>query len=485
MFKTLVVVDHPLNLPDSELTIVNFEQYLAEYPKAGEPKIRIINLCDTEKYLSQGYYCSLLAEARQHKVLPSVNTINDLSLMPPKDQEWVEIPLSKSQIPAVISADEKEFLVFFGWTKNESLRKLAKFAFEKFPAPILKLSVARDAHQTQLICSAIGVNEIAPELWDQFTASLEHFTLKVWRNPPGRKRARWDMGILVNPDEKTPPSDAKAIQLFIKAANKVGINAEVFTAAQSAQLYQYDALFIRETTSIKHHTYELARKGEKEGMVVMDDPTSILRCCNKVFLHDAFSYHNISAPKTHFVSKSDPATIDRLETEFSYPIVLKLPESSFSLGVFKAKDRSELTSKLEMMLKQSALVLIQEYLYTEYDWRIGVLNGRAIYACRYFMARNHWQIYNHGSKRNNAGNFETIPTFEVPRAVLATAIKSCEIVGNGLYGVDLKQVNDKVYVIEVNDNPNLDSKIEDKYLGDELYRVIMQEFADRLEYRGR
>jgi len=204
-----------------------------------------------------------------------------------------------------------------------------------------------------------------------------------------------------------------------------------------------------------------------------------------VFLHDAFSYHNISAPKTKFVSKSDPSILDNLEAEFAYPIVLKLPESSFSLGVFKVKDRAELAAKLELMLKQSALVLVQEYLYTEYDWRIGVLNGRAIYACRYFMARNHWQIYNHGSKRNSAGNFETIPTFEVPRAVLTTAIKACEIVGNGLYGVDLKQVNDKVYCIEVNDNPNLDSKIEDKYLGDELYRVIMQEFADRLEYRGR
>jgi len=280
MYKTLVVVDHPITLPNSDLTVVNFEQYLAEYPKVGEPKIRIINLCDTEKYLSQGYYCSLLAEARQHKVLPSVNTINDLSLMPPKDEEWVEIPLGKSQIPLIESPEEKDFLVFFGYTKTESLRKLAKFAFERFPAPILKLSVVRDQHQTQLVCSAIGVNEISADKWDQFTGALQHFTVKVWRNPPGRKRARWDMGILVNPDEKTPPSDAKAIQLFIKAASKVGIDAEVFTAAQSAQLYQYDALFIRETTSIKHHTYEMARKGEKEGLVVMDDPNSILRCCN-------------------------------------------------------------------------------------------------------------------------------------------------------------------------------------------------------------
>jgi glutathione synthase/RimK-type ligase-like ATP-grasp enzyme len=42
-----------------------------------------------------------------------------------------------------------------------------------------------------------------------------------------------------------------------------------------------------------------------------------------------------------------------------------------------------------------------------------------------------------------------------------------------------------VFVIEVNDNPSIDSKIEDKYLGKELYMQIMQEFVNRFEARGR
>jgi glutathione synthase/RimK-type ligase-like ATP-grasp enzyme len=40
-------------------------------------------------------------------------------------------------------------------------------------------------------------------------------------------------------------------------------------------------------------------------------------------------------------------------------------------------------------------------------------------------------------------------------------------------------------VIEVNDNPNIDHDVEDRYLGNELYMQIMQEFANRLEQRGR
>jgi hypothetical protein len=158
---------------------------------------------------------------------------------------------------------------------------------------------------------------------------------------------------------------------------------------------------------------------------------------------------------------------------------------SFSKGVFKVANRSELEAKLTDLFEHSALVLAQEYMYTEYDWRVGVLNGRAIYACRYLMARNHWQIYNHDAKRFFSGGFETLPTFELPKAVLDAALKACKTVAKGLYGVDVKEHQGKAYVLEVNDNPSIDHKVEDGYLGDELYMIIMDEFKQRLEARGR
>ena len=75
------------------------------------------------------------------------------------------------------------------------------------------------------------------------------------------------------------------------------------------------------------------------------------------------------------------------------------------------------------------------------------LNGRAIYACRYLMARNHWQIYNHDAKRFFSGGFETLPTFELPKAVLDAALKACKTVGRGLYGVDVKEHQGSAYVL--------------------------------------
>jgi len=265
----------------------------------------------------------------------------------------------------------------------------------------------------------------------------------------------------------------------------VGINAETITTSKQSQIIQYDALFIRETTAIDHPTYRLARKAEQEDLVVIDDSTSILRCCNKVFLHDAFSYNNVPSLKTRVLAGHSDIQLEEVESSLAYPMVLKMPEGSFSKGVFKVTNRQELKAKLVELFTVSALVLAQEYLYTEFDWRVGVLNNRVIYACKYHMAKNHWQIYNHGAKRFLEGGWETLPTFEVPKIVLDAALKACSIIGRSLYGVDIKQLGDQVYVIEVNDNPNIDHDVEDRYLGSELYMQIMQEFANRLEQRGR
>jgi glutathione synthase/RimK-type ligase-like ATP-grasp enzyme len=73
----------------------------------------------------------------------------------------------------------------------------------------------------------------------------------------------------------------------------------------------------------------------------------------------------------------------------------------------------------------------------------------------------------------------------VPQKVLKAALKACAAVGNGLYGVDIKQKDNHVYVLEVNDNPSIDHKVEDAYLGNELYMQIMSEFQRRLEERGK
>lgn len=100
------------------------------------------------------------------------------------------------------------------------------------------------------------------------------------------------------------------------------------------------------------------------------------------------------------------------------------------------------------------------------------------------MSKGHWQIYNHKAIGQDVnGECRTLAVHEAPKAVVELAVKTANLIGDGLYGVDLKQSGDKVVVIEVNDNPNMDAGIEDAYLQDDLYSLVLEEFVRRLELK--
>ncbi|HVL76768.1 MAG TPA: RimK family alpha-L-glutamate ligase, partial [Noviherbaspirillum sp.] len=132
------------------------------------------------------------------------------------------------------------------------------------------------------------------------------------------------------------------------------------------------------------------------------------------------------------------------------------------------------------MLQSSELLLAQEFLPTEFDWRIGVLDGRALFVCKYYMAPGHWQVIKHESQRMSEGRTEALSIGEAPDEVVRTAVEAAALIGDGFYGVDLKQVGSQVVVIEINDNPNVDAGNEDAVLGDALYREVMGVFRKRI-----
>jgi len=152
--------------------------------------------------------------------------------------------------------------------------------------------------------------------------------------------------------------------------------------------------------------------------------------------------------------------------------------------VFKADNRTELYRIAGRLFKESDLILAQEFLYTDYDWRVGVLARRPIFVCRYFMSKKHWQVVNHDVRgRPREGGSETLRVEDAPAEVVKTALRAANLIGDGLYGVDLKQTEKGVVVIEVNDNPSIDAGVEDQILKDELYRTLIEDFIARLDLR--
>jgi glutathione synthase/RimK-type ligase-like ATP-grasp enzyme len=187
----------------------------------------------------------------------------------------------------------------------------------------------------------------------------------------------------------------------------------------------------------------------------------------------------IPTPKTIIVHKDN---IQVVEKQIGLPCVLKKPDSSFSQGVTKVSDRDTLNIELEKLLESSDLIIAQEFTPTDFDWRIGILDKTPLYACKYYMAKNHWQIYDWNDKGDsNYGNFETMLVNKVPEKVINIALKAANQIGDGFYGVDLKQKGDNVFIIEVNDNPSIDYGIEDKKLKDKLYLSVMHSFKNRID----
>ena len=130
--------------------------------------------------------------------------------------------------------------------------------------------------------------------------------------------------------------------------------------------------------------------------------------------------------------------------------------------------------------------MAQEYVPSTFDWRIGILDRRALYACKYHMAPGHWQIQkSEGATNRQYGKHDTMPIEAAPSRVVDLALKAAGLIGRGFYGVDIKELEGgQLMVMEVNDNPSIEAGVEDQVLGEELYLAIMRSFFARLERRG-
>ncbi|ASQ90774.1 hypothetical protein CHL67_07430 [Prosthecochloris sp. GSB1] len=482
MSKTIVVVSSMEDwsvYAHSDL-VYDFETYLKKFQEADQP-VQVINLAGGYGYLGRGYYCSLLAEARGHKVLPSLQTLGGFN-QPAEFKEFTAFPFLArgAKWPGSMEQDELEIFVVFGMTAEERFEAYAKSLFHLMDFPLLKARLKKRGERRWLVESVkpLTLDELDDREQDFFALALERYHRRIWYRQRSKKVPGYDLAILHDPDEEFPPSNRRALQQFIVAAKNMDISAELITADDFRRLPEFDALFIRETTAVNHHTYSFSREAQRLGLVVIDDPASILRCTNKVYLHDLLTTHAIRVPETRVLSAGS-VSMELLES-LVYPLVLKIPDGSFSRGVSRVERPVDAMNALERLFSTSHLVLAQQYIYTDFDWRIGILNHVPLFACRYYMAKGHWQIYAHGAGDSRPGEVETVPVRNVPPGVVKAAQRASALIGNGLYGVDIKEKDGTAYVVEVNDNPSIDYGVEDFISGDELYRSIVGEFLRRL-----
>jgi Glutathione synthase/Ribosomal protein S6 modification enzyme (glutaminyl transferase) len=479
----LIVVDNPrswpLDIPG--VTVVPAREYLTDPAWGADRSARVFNLCRSYRYQSLGYYVSLLADARGHRPIPRTGTIEDLqsrNLVRLLAQGLDEL-VQKSLAP--IKSDHFELSIYFGRNVAKRYDPLCQQLFGLLQAPLLRAEFQRHGDQWRLhAIKPIAASDIPPH-HQKFVvqAAGDYFS---GRKPRLRKRPvpRHSLAILVDPANPEPASNPKALKKFEKAGEALGLHTEFITRADFGRLAEFDALFIRDTTFVNHYTYRFSRQAAAEGLVVIDDPDSILKCNNKVYLAELLSRHRLPAPKTLLVHRDN---VDDIIPTLDLPCVLKQPDSSFSVGVTKAETEEELRAKVGKLLEKSDLIIAQEWLPTEFDWRVGILDRRPLFVAKYYMVPGHWQIVLHGDQKHNFVDGPTVAVSvgEAPEAVVKIALKAANLIGDGFYGVDVKQVGKRHVIIEINDNPNVDAGNEDGVLKDALYREVMGVFLRRIE----
>ncbi len=181
----------PLQIPGVE--VVSARAYLSDAEYSDIPNAKVFNLCRTYRYMSTGYYVSLLAEARGHRAIPSILTLQDMrtdALFRLRSEDLDEL-IQKSL--SHLKAEKYQLNMYFGKTIVKRYARLARELFSYFEAPLLRAHfVFRKKWELDQVYP-IAVRDI-PDWQRPFvvTAAGEYF-LKLDRSPRRRKRFEYDL----------------------------------------------------------------------------------------------------------------------------------------------------------------------------------------------------------------------------------------------------------------------------------------------------
>lgn len=275
--------------------------------------------------------------------------------------------------------------------------------------------------------------------------------------------------------------EAVALQNFQSTAQKMGHSFDFMFREGISEIPKYDAVFIRATTDPLFTSYVVSKTADELGKKVVDDPESIQICGNKIHLYDLFKKYDVPHIPTLFMNKEDmhhKRLVEVFET-LGKPIVVKAPYTSFSKYVEKVACETSFRDVAKRYFRKSDMLAVQTFMPSAFDWRVGVLNRQTLYVCKYMIPKGRWK---HGAKRRGKPTFVwgrtvALKTENAPAKLKEVALKACNVIGSGLYGVDIKEFNGNYVVVEVNDNPSIYAGYEDSRNKD-LYGKIIQYLVD-------
>lgn len=285
-----------------------------------------------------------------------------------------------------------------------------------------------------------------------------------------------EIGIFVERYTMSDSEVMNALMRIAQIAHHSGHRTEFIFRPEMWKIPEFNAIYIRAITDPLNSSYVTSRIAELNNIQVIDDSESIRICCDKVNMYTHLMKANIAIPETRFI-KPQELTWKRgkeLLDELGRPLVLKAPHSSFSMYVDRASTPNDFLKIGKKYLRRADRLVVQKYIKSDFDWRVGVLGGEPLFVCQYTIPKRQWKVSTYTQQgREIYGPVKGVPLKKAPQKMIKTALEAAAAIGKGLYGVDLKQVGNDFIVIEVNDNPTIAHGEEDQAAPD-IYKKIIK-----------
>jgi hypothetical protein len=153
-------------------------------------------------------------------------------------------------------------------------------------------------------------------------------------------------------------------------------------------------------------------------MPVVDDSQSIIRCGNKVFLEELLRREGIATPRSRIIT---PHTPWEAVAELGFPLRGEAPgrllfQRGAQGGLARGLRGAQRGDVPPLAAHTGAGVAPHRVRLA-----VTVLDGKLLFAARYFMARGHWQIRSEQKGTERYGRVEAVPRATAPRDVLEVA----------------------------------------------------------------
>ena len=213
-------------------------------------------------------------------------------------------------------------------------------------------------------------------------------------------------------------------------------------------LSSYDAILPRIGNSITYFGTAVVRQFEQMDVFTPNTANGISNARDKLRATQILSRHNIAMPATAFVrNRADvrPA----IERVGGAPVVIKLLEGTQGIGVILAPQVKVAEAIIETLHSTNQNVLIQRFIAESRgrDIRALVVGDRVVAAMRRTALGDEF--------RSNVHRGGSVEAVDLPADYARVAVRSAQIMGLRVAGVDMLESDDGPLVMEVNSSPGL------------------------------